>query len=74
MVSDPALAKELSDTMREFAGRLDALIARAQSTCPPEEFTDARRRIGQVMGEMLLAVLVPLYKAHPHLKPSELEL
>jgi hypothetical protein len=74
MVSDPALAKELSDTMLEFAVRLDALIAKAQSTCPQEEFAGARRRIGKVMGEMLLAVMVPLYKAHPHLKPSDLEL
>jgi hypothetical protein len=40
---------------------------------PAEEFKAYRRAVGGVMGEIVLEILNPLYKAHPSLKPTEME-
>ncbi len=73
MIRDPKIAQQISNLMLEFQSRLDNSIAMVRANCSPEEFANYRRAVGRVMGEMLLAVLNPLYKEHPSLKPPELE-
>jgi hypothetical protein len=73
VIRDARIAKEISDLMIEFSGRLDGSIAMVMGQCPPEEFAAYRRAVGRIMGEMLLEVLNPLYAEHPSLKPAEME-
>jgi hypothetical protein len=72
MISDRALAQEVSTLMLEYGARLNDLVARAQVACPDSEFQQFRRGIGTVMGNMLLEIMNPLYKQHPDLKPKQL--
>jgi hypothetical protein len=73
MIRDARIAKEISDLMIEFSGRLDGSIATVRDQCSPEEFAAYRCAVGRIMGEMLLEVLNPLYAEHPLLKPAEME-
>ncbi|MGB8592986.1 MAG: hypothetical protein WA674_08380 [Candidatus Acidiferrales bacterium] len=73
MIGDAQIAKQVSDLMIEFSGRLDGSIATVRDQCSPEEFATYRRAVGRIMGEMLLEVLNPLYAEHPSLKPAEME-
>jgi len=73
MIRDARIAKQVSDLMIEFSGRLDGSIATVRDQCSPEEFAAYRRAVGRIMGEMLLEVLNPLYAEHPALKPAEME-
>jgi hypothetical protein len=69
MIRDARIAKQVSDLMVEFSGRLDGSIATVRDQCSPEEFAVYRRAVGRIMGEMLLEVLNPLYAEHSSLKP-----
>lgn len=73
MIRDARIAKEVSDLMIEFSGRLDGSTAAVREQCSPEEFAAYRRAVGRIMGEMLLEVLNPLYAEHPSLKPAGME-
>jgi hypothetical protein len=73
MISDPVIAKQISDLVLEASSRLDESIALAQRSCTTEEFQDYRRAAGRVLGEMLLGILNPLYEKHRLLKPPGFE-
>jgi len=68
-IRDGRIAKEISDRMVEFSGRLDGSIA-VRDRCSPEEFAAYRRAVGRIKGEILLGILNPLYAEHPSLKPA----
>jgi hypothetical protein len=72
MIREQRIAKQISDLMLEFGARLDRSVELVAANCSPEEFAAYRRAVGKVMGEILLAVLNPLYDEHPSLKPPEL--
>jgi hypothetical protein len=72
MISDRALAQEVSACMLECTAKLNDLIAHAQVVCPDSEYPQFRLAIGRVMGEILLEVMNPLYVEHPELKPDGL--
>ena len=72
MISDRALAQEVSACMLECGAKLNDLVARAQVVCPESEYPQFRLAIGKVMGEMLLEIMNPLYAQHPDLKPASL--
>jgi hypothetical protein len=72
MISDEEIAKNVSDLMLEFAARLNASTAVVRDRCPTEEFHKYRRAVGQVMGDMLLEIMNPIYQRHPKLKPARL--
>jgi hypothetical protein len=58
--------------MLEFGSRLDASVAEVKEQCTDPEFEAYLRAVGQVLGEMLIEIMRPLYKAHPNFKPDEL--
>ncbi len=72
MISDRALAQEVSACMLECGAKLNELVARAQVVCPESEYSNFRLAIGKIMGEMLLEVMNPLYAQYPDLKPEQL--
>jgi hypothetical protein len=73
MITDAAVAEQISDLMLEFSARLDRSIIAVQKTWPPEEFRTYRVAVGKIMGEMLLEVMNPLYAQHPSIKPPGLD-
>lgn len=72
MITDPLIAKRISDLMLEIGDRLNESIAEIETACPPDEFAVYRRAAGAVMAEILLQILNPLYRDHPSLTPPGL--
>ena len=70
MISNPDIAKQISQLMHDVFRRLDESTEMVRNSCPPEEATTYRRAIGKVVSPMLFEVLEPLYKQNPELKPS----
>lgn len=68
---EEAVAREISSLMLEFYARLNASLKLVQQRCTQEEFTEYRRAIGLIMGEMTTEVMMPLYRQHPELEPPE---
>jgi hypothetical protein len=73
MVDDERIAKQISDLMVEFGGRLDGSIALVKENCSEEEFKTYRTAVSGILVEMLFEVMNPLYKRHPGLKPPGLK-
>ena len=72
MISDPAIAKKISDLMLEFGSRLDASVADVADHCKADELNRYRQAVGSVMADMLIEIMNPLYAMHPEIKPAEL--
>jgi len=73
MISDPVVARRISDLMLEFGARLDISVAEVSEQCGREELAAYRRAVGSVMSTMLLDIMNPLYAKHPAIKPSGIE-
>ena len=73
MISDDALAKQISDLMLDIFYRLDESCVTATKLCPTQEASVYRKSVGRVVGPIVLDVLQPLYNAHPELKPVNWE-
>ena len=73
MISNPVIARQISNVMLEISTKIDESIAFVQTNCPDNEFQEYRRAAGRVLGEALLEILNPLYKRHNFLKPPGFE-
>ena len=73
MVKDKGFAKEVIDLVLEYSGRLDESVGRAKEVCSDAEFLAYRSAIADVMGEAFDQLLLPIFAAHPELKPKELQ-
>jgi hypothetical protein len=73
MIKNALIARQVSDLMIEFHGRLDQSIVLVQEKCSSGEFKSYRLAVARIMGEMLLEVINPLYVQHPSLKPPGME-
>jgi hypothetical protein len=73
VISDPAIANQISSMMLRVCEQLDESVLNAQGVLPDDEFRAYRRAVGAVMGEVLLTVLNPIFSKHPSLKPPGLE-
>ena len=73
MVRDKAFAKDVVELLLEFSGRLDESVGRAKQVCSEPEFLAYRKAIGNVMGETWDQLLMPIFAAHPELKPKDLQ-
>ena len=69
MISDRALAQEVSACMVECSTKRGALVKSAQAVCPESEYPQFRIAIQKVMREMMLEVMKPIYAQHPDLMP-----
>ncbi len=73
MIENKDVAKEISNLMLDIGARLDASVARVQSTCSEEDYQRYNNAVATIMAEMLLEVMNPLYTTHPDLKPTHLD-
>jgi hypothetical protein len=73
VITDKAFAKQVADLALDYSGRLDELVARAREVSPEPEFLAFRRAIGEVLGITWDELLSPIFKAHPDLKPKDLD-
>ena len=73
MVKDKVFAKDVVELLLDYSGRLDESVARAKKVCSEAEFLAYRQAIGEVMGETFDKVLLPIFAAHPELKPKNLQ-
>jgi hypothetical protein len=72
MISDKAVASEVSKLMLDYGAKLDASLLTVKDRCSPEEFAAYRKAMGKILGEML-DVMNPIYAQHPDLKPHQLK-
>jgi hypothetical protein len=73
MVKDKEFAKEVVDLALEYSGRLDESLGRAKEICSETEFLAYRSAIADVLGEVFDQLLLPIFAAHPELKPKDLQ-
>jgi len=73
VIKDKVFAKEVVDLLFECSGRLDQSVARAKKECSEAEFLEYRKAIGAVMGATFDQLLLPIFAAHPELKPRDLQ-
>ena len=74
MIDDLKTANYVSDLFLDVNGRLNESIAKVQGSCSPADFEDYKRRVGRLINSIFEDILEPIYRKHPDLKPSELEL
>ncbi len=73
MIENKEVAKEISSLMLDIGAKLDASVARVESTCSAEDFERYNSAVATILAEMLLEVMNPLYATHPDLKPQHLD-
>jgi hypothetical protein len=73
VVKNKVFAKEVVELLLEYSGRLDESVGRAKKVCSEAEFLAYRNAIGEVMGETWDQLLMPIFAAHPELKPKDLQ-
>jgi hypothetical protein len=66
-------AKEVVELLFECSDRLDESVARAKKVCSEAEFLAYREAVGEVMGKTFDQLLLPIFAAHPELKPKDLQ-
>ena len=69
MISNPEVAKRVSDLMLDVFYRLDASIPDVKRECSVEEAATYQKAVGRVAGAIVMDVLEPLYRKNPMLKP-----
>lgn len=73
MVSDKQIASEISSRVLEVNRLLNEVISLAQGGSSPDELSVLKLAVGRVLGELLVEIVNPLYRAHPELKPDGLD-
>jgi hypothetical protein len=71
MISNRAIAREISELMLDLFRRVDESVERVKETCPPEDAAAYQEAVGRVACPIVMDVLEPLYERHPALKPSK---
>ena len=73
MVKNKVFAKEVVELLLDCSDRLDESVGRAKKICSEAEFVAYRNAVGEVMGEAWDKLLMPIFAAHPELKPKDLQ-
>jgi hypothetical protein len=72
MITDKQTASEIGNRVLEVNRLLNEAVSIAHARCPTAEFSAFRLAVGQVLGELLLTIVNPLYQEHPDIKPEGL--
>jgi len=59
--------------MLDVGSRLDKSVGLVAEACTSEEFFEYRKAVAEIMGDILLNILNPIYKQHPGLRPPGLD-
>jgi hypothetical protein len=70
VIQDKDIARKINIILIDVARILDQSVILVKDNCSDEEFINYRRRIGIIMGEMLLEIMNQIYKQHPDLEPE----
>lgn len=66
-------AKQISDLMMEITFKLESSGAVAKGNCTDEEFERYSKAVANILGEVLIGVMRPIYQEHPDLAPEGLK-
>jgi hypothetical protein len=69
MISDAAIAKQVSELMLEIYCQLGESVQIVERSCSPEEYAAYNKAVGKVVARIVFDVVEPLYEKHPNLKP-----
>jgi hypothetical protein len=72
MVEREETAAKISELILEFLEKLNASVVQVRNECSPAEFETYRTAVATIIGNIVLEVMNPLYRRHPHLKPREM--
>ncbi|WP_347253145.1 hypothetical protein [Leminorella grimontii] len=72
MITDKEVAKKISEMVLKMGGELNDSLFLVQARCNEDEFLVYKKQVVNLMADMLLNILNPLYKKHPDIKPKEL--
>jgi hypothetical protein len=72
MISDSGIAKKISEVMLDVFARLDESVDLMKLNCPPDEVTTSQRRVGKIVGPIVMDVLGPLLRKAPHTQARKL--
>jgi hypothetical protein len=65
-------AKKLLETVLRQLGELDVVLSDVKPACTPEEFSELKLIVGNVMGSICLDAINPIIAKYLDLKPREL--
>jgi hypothetical protein len=74
VISDVNAATKISKLVLEANRLLNEAISIAQEGAANDEFSEYQRRTGFIMYSILEQLLEPIYRKHPEIKPTGLEL
>ncbi|GEM_PF-217208 len=73
MIKDKEVAVPLDKLMKEITKEINESIILVQEQCSEEEFKTYRRAAAQVMGDIFLDIMNPIYNLHPDIIPDEMK-
>jgi len=65
------IAREVSQLMLEYFGKLNTSLKLVQENCSKQEFDNYRKAIAKLMGDMTAEIMIPIFKEHPDLEPED---
>ena len=65
---DRETAQKVVTLLLESSGKIES-AALVQDNCSDAEFKEYRRVCGQIMGDMLTEILLPIFREYPDLQP-----
>ena len=71
MVSNPEIAKQISELMIEIERQVAKSLTIVNDKCSPEEYKAYKKATGKVVSAIVFDVVEPLYEKHPKLKPPD---
>ncbi len=69
MISNPEIAKQVSDSMLDLFNRLEGSLHTVKEKCSAEESAAYVKATTRIAAGIVMDVLEPLYNQHPALKP-----
>ncbi|GKX60243.1 hypothetical protein [Leminorella grimontii] len=72
MIDNKDVARNISELMLRMGGELNDSLFLVKARCNEDEYLVYKKQVANLMGDMLLNILNPLYKKHPDIKPKEL--
>lgn len=66
------IASTIRDKLLEASRLLNESILVVQDGCTEDQFVKFRSAVGNIMGEIYIDILAPLYKEYPSIMPLEM--
>jgi hypothetical protein len=70
MIENPSVAKQITELMMDMFTRLSDFCETVREHCSQQEYAAYIKSTSGIAGAIVLDVMEPLYRKHPHLKPK----